>query len=263
MKAIILAAGMGTRLKKYTHNKPKVMLPLFKQTLAHWHIENLTKAGIDEIAFVGGFCIETLVELGYPVFENRNFGSTNMIESLMCAESWLDDDVLIVYGDIWLAENAILQILESVEKNVLAVDSCWRDYWKFRYDRFDFDLEQLEVNDKGVVTALGRDIDSPEQMAARYVGAIKLEKSNLHALLNYYHGKVAGGSAWHASGKVGRQGYMTDILDELIQNQNIRLYAEDIGKNWLEFDTNQDYERVLQAHKTGQLPTILNCKIDG
>lgn len=49
MKAMILAAGLGTRLKPFTDTKPKALLPLAGKTILQWQIERLKAAGITEM----------------------------------------------------------------------------------------------------------------------------------------------------------------------------------------------------------------------
>ena len=49
MRAMIFVAGLGTRLKPFTENHPKALLPLAGRTLLQWQIERLREAGISEI----------------------------------------------------------------------------------------------------------------------------------------------------------------------------------------------------------------------
>jgi NDP-sugar pyrophosphorylase family protein len=55
MKAILLAAGMGTRLDKYTKDLPKCLLNLAGKTLIERQVETLRAAGINDIVIIKGF----------------------------------------------------------------------------------------------------------------------------------------------------------------------------------------------------------------
>jgi len=60
VQAIILAAGEGTRMRPLTYTKPKVMLPVANKPILQHLVENLSKAGIDEIVLVVGYREETV-----------------------------------------------------------------------------------------------------------------------------------------------------------------------------------------------------------
>ena len=86
MKAIILAAGEGTRLKKYTERMPKGMLSFAGKTLIQRQITNFIEAGIKKIIVVTGFMPETIGYTDVKYYHNDSYQSTNMVESLFCAE---------------------------------------------------------------------------------------------------------------------------------------------------------------------------------
>ena len=60
MKAIILAAGRGSRMKKLTNDKPKCLVKLHGKPLLEWQLESMRKSGISEIAIVTGYKHEML-----------------------------------------------------------------------------------------------------------------------------------------------------------------------------------------------------------
>ncbi len=76
MKAMIFAAGLGTRLKPFTDTLPKALLPLAGKTLLQWQIEQLKAAGITEI-------VVNIHHFGQQIIDylaaNNNFGCTVQI----------------------------------------------------------------------------------------------------------------------------------------------------------------------------------------
>ena len=64
MKAIILAAGQGTRLKKYTQDLPKGMLKFMGKTIIERQIELYRKCGVEDITVVRGFAGEKIAYVG-------------------------------------------------------------------------------------------------------------------------------------------------------------------------------------------------------
>ena len=85
LKAIILAAGKGSRLGTLTDNIPKGMLKLFGKTLIERQIEIYQKCGIDDITIVTGYKSEIIDFSGINYVKNQDFATTNMNESLFCA----------------------------------------------------------------------------------------------------------------------------------------------------------------------------------
>ena len=111
MRAIILAAGEGTRLQPYTNNKPKCMVNLAGKPLLHRQIEVLRSVNLEKIMVVGGFCSKSIDSLGAETALNPNYKKTNMVSTLFCAEEWMkDEDLLICYGDI-VYERRVLESL--------------------------------------------------------------------------------------------------------------------------------------------------------
>lgn len=101
MRAIILAAGRGSRMKKLTEKTPKCLLEVQGKALLDWQIEAIRKAGIEEIAIVTGYKRELLVNRGLVEFHNERWSETNMVESLFIADSWRKDGPCIVsYSDL-------------------------------------------------------------------------------------------------------------------------------------------------------------------
>ena len=70
MKAIILAAGQGTRLKKYTQDLPKGMLSFMGKTVIERQIEMYRKCGINDIIVVRGFAADKIKYEGIKYYMN-------------------------------------------------------------------------------------------------------------------------------------------------------------------------------------------------
>ena len=71
MKAVILAAGQGTRLKKYTENLPKGMLSFKGKTIIQRQIEMYRKCGINNIIIVRGFAADKIAYEGVRYYTNE------------------------------------------------------------------------------------------------------------------------------------------------------------------------------------------------
>ncbi len=131
MKAIILAAGRGSRMKKLTDERPKCLVELHGQSLLDRQIATLKKAGINSIAIVTGYRKEMLDGYDLYKFHNQRWSETNMLSSLACADDWLQTDNCIVsYSDIFYQPSAVKALIASPYKLSITYDINWLDLGK-------------------------------------------------------------------------------------------------------------------------------------
>lgn len=259
MKAIILAAGQGTRLKKYTQNLPKGMLSFKGKTIIERQIEMYRKCGIDSIIIVRGFAADKIQYAGVTYYTNEDYENTNMVESLMAAQAEFDDDIIVSYSDILFDESMLKGMMASKEDYAVAVDDNWKAYWKKRYGRIDFDTESLSIDSRGYITELGLENPKLDDIDARYVGLLKFSRTGLEqikAIMNKAYIEYAD-KPWQQSGKTVRKAYMTDLLQALIESGS-EVKAERFTNGWIEFDTNEDYENACEWVRDGSIKEIFN-----
>ena len=99
-KLVILAAGEGTRLRPLTDNIPKCMVPLEGKPLVKYQIETAREVGLIDIHVIGGYRHDVIDFDGITKHVNEAYASTNMVSSLFCAQTELNSDVIVGYGDI-------------------------------------------------------------------------------------------------------------------------------------------------------------------
>ena len=258
MKAIILAAGQGTRLKKYTQNLPKGMLVFMDKTIVERQIALYRSCGITDISVVRGFAADKINYNGVKYYTNADFANTNMVESLMAAKVEFDDDIIVSYSDILFEERLLRGMMGSRADFGVAVDDSWKDYWQKRYGRVDFDTESLAIDTDCNITELGLENPRLEDISARYIGLLKFSKKGLShacAILEAAYRDFAD-KPWQQSGKPVRKAYMTDLLNALIQSgENVKAVHFEHG--WIEFDTNEDYESACRWAEHGELSEII------
>lgn len=250
MKAIILAAGQGTRLKKYTQNLPKGMLDFMGKTIIERQIELYRSCGINDIIIVRGFAADKITYSGVKYYTNEDFANTNMVESLMAAKAEFDDDIIVSYSDILFEERLLRGMMASADDFAVAVDDDWKEYWQKRYGRIDFDTESLAIDDTGTITELGLENPKLEDISARYIGLLKFSKTGLAhimAILDEAYRNFMD-KPWQQSGKTVRKAYMTDLLNAVIQSGK-PVKAVRFSNGWIEFDTNEDYENACRWAK--------------
>ncbi|MBD5444740.1 MAG: phosphocholine cytidylyltransferase family protein [Lachnospiraceae bacterium] len=254
MKAIILAAGQGTRLKKYTENLPKGMLSFMGKTIIERQIEMYRKCGIENIIVVRGFAAEKITYEGIKYYMNEDYANTNMVESLMAAKSEFDDDIVVSYSDILFEEEMLKTMMKSKADFAVAVDDDWKKYWQKRYGRVDFDTESLSIDANGNIVELGLENPKLEDIDARYIGLLKFSRQGLQHIVKIMEAAYQNfeDKPWQQSGKTVKKAYMTDLLNAIIESGE-KVRAEHFHNGWIEFDTNEDYENACRWLEDGSM----------
>lgn len=126
-QAVILAAGMGVRLKELNRGIPKGFISLADDVPIIEHsIEALLACGISDIIIVTGFMDEYYENLRskYPQIKtvrNEKFSETGTMYSLWCARKLINTDFILLESDLIFETRAIRELLESPVKNSLLI----------------------------------------------------------------------------------------------------------------------------------------------
>ena len=249
MKAIILAAGRGSRLDKYTKNLPKCMLKFEGKALIQRQVETMKSCGIKDITIVKGYKEEKITIKGVKYYVNKDYQNTNMVYTLFCAEKEMDDEVIVSYGDIIYEKKVLQKVMKEKEDVSVTVDTNWKEYWKIRYGNIKKDTESLVTN-KNFIIELGISNPPDNKIDGRYVGLLKFSKKGINDLRKTFHELK----------EKYRHAFMTDIIQELI-NRGIKVKAAKITSGWLEFDTNEDYEKALKLRDKNKLKKIFHPRL--
>ena len=177
MKSIILAAGRGSRMASLTHNSPKCLTTINGKTLIDHQLETLTQAGIKDIAIVTGYKAECLKQYGTHHFHNPYWERTNMVASLLCGQTWLDEsDCIISYSDIFYAPQ-IVKDLSACEDNVaISYDPKWLDLWSKRFNNPLEDAETFRISSNNYLLSIGEKASRTEEIQGQYMGLLKFKK---------------------------------------------------------------------------------------
>lgn len=152
-QGIILAAGLGTRLREITVNTPKSLIKVNNQAILERNIEFMYEAGIERIIVVVGYkkdrfkyLLDKYKDFDFKLIFNEQYDSSNTVSSLSCVKDYLNCETYITTADIYLKENPYIKY-----KN----DNCFyllRPYSKF--DKADWiaklssDLKFIDVDKK-------------------------------------------------------------------------------------------------------------------
>ena len=248
MKAIILAAGRGSRMGLATENKPKCMASYNNKLIIDYKIETFITCGITDIVIVNGYKKNVLESyLGdseVRFVANDKYNSTNMVYSLFCAEHEMDGDLTISYGDIIYTDKVLNQITQNKSDIVVAVDKNWRELWALRMEDPLKDAETLKMDANCNIVELGKKPSSYGEIEGQFIGLIKISRSAIKQIRKFYHSLDK--SATYDDMEFNNM-YMTQFI-QLIIEELMPVKAELISGGWLEFDSFRDleiYERNL------------------
>jgi choline kinase len=257
VRAIILAAGEGTRLRPYTADRPKCLIELAGRPLLAWQLRSLQAAGIHDITIVTGYRAEQVAAYGRPTRHNPDYATTNMVTSLMCAADLLDgcSDVLIAYSDIIYEPGIITRLCECSEPFCTTVDRQWLRLWQMRGEDPLADAETLKLDPHGNLVEIGRKPNSYDDIQAQYMGLIHA-RAEIARLLPLIHRGLDPHAMY--DGKTKPAMYMTSFLQWLIDH-GVPVRAVPVNGGWVEVDSVSDLELYNRLHAEGRLDEL--CRL--
>lgn len=258
IRAIILAAGFGSRLMPFTADRPKCMVSFLGRTILDRQLEVFTKAGITDIAVVTGYHAEAVKDSRITqTFSNPDYSSTNMVSSLMTAREWLEsgDDIVISYGDIVYTDSVFESLLSSNNDFNVVVDKGWRTYWDIRMNNPLSDAETMKFNQNGTIHELGRKPKSYDDIQGQYIGLQLWRSPVINRMLELYD-LMDRDAAYDT--KPFRQMYMTSFIQYMIDN-GLPAHPVLIQNGWVEIDTVEDLKACEAMHADNTLKNIYDA----
>ncbi|HEY6433200.1 MAG TPA: phosphocholine cytidylyltransferase family protein [Acetobacteraceae bacterium] len=178
MRAVILAAGRGSRMGQLTADSPKCLVTLAGKTLLDRQLAALSAGGATELGIVRGYRAEMLRRPGVVCFDNPRWDETNMVMSLAAAEAWLTTAPLIVsYGDIFYRRELVRALTAARGDLVITYDPSWYQLWSRRFEDPLSDAETFRIDGSGHLLEIGRKTHNPDAIQGQYMGLLKFTPS--------------------------------------------------------------------------------------
>ena len=156
MKALILNSGLGSRMGVFTSEHPKCMTEISShETILSRQLKQIVDAGINEVVMTTGYydgvlvkyCLSLELPIHFTFVNNPIYEQTNYIYSIYCAKDYLDDDIILMHGDL-VFEN------EVFDRVVASPVSCMTVSSTLPLPEKDFKAKLID----GMVMAVGVDI---------------------------------------------------------------------------------------------------------
>jgi choline kinase len=232
MKAIILAAGRGSRMKSLTEQNPKCLVQLHGKALLDWQLDSLRKSGITQIAIVTGYKRELLINRGLVEFYNSQWSKTNMVSSLACAEEWLKTETCIVsYSDIFYSSAVVELLIESKASLALTYDQNWLELWTQRFGDPLLDAETFLLDNDKTILEIGKKPKSLDQIQGQYIGLLKFTPSGWAEIE-----RIRSRLPLEIKACI----HMTDILQKVIEAGRVKIQGIPFSDGWGEVDSEDD-----------------------
>ncbi|EKD54679.1 MAG: nucleotidyl transferase [uncultured bacterium] len=245
MRAIILAAGRGKRMGDLTEKYPKAMLNLHGNPLIEWQMQAIRRAGITDTAIVKGYMGDVF---SYKVnyFENTRWEQTNMLSTLMCADSWLSQHTCIVsYSDIIYTKEAVQALKNSLGDISITFDPNWLKLWE---QRFDDPLSDAEIfkYENNILIDVGGKAKGLDEIQGQYMGLLKFTVDGWQKTKKFLQELSSG---------ITDKMDMTALLKLMLKN-NFKITVAAINSPWCEVDNINDYQLCQKImHKNLFLPS--------
>ncbi len=238
MKALLLAAGRGTRISRYLSGNPKCTVDIGGEKLIRYTVSMLRRHGVTDIALVLGYRAGTirqvLRDFDVKYFVNPFYDVTNSIASAWFARDFLTewDDTVIMNADVYLDESLLCQILSSSSSPVMFADNSRREEadYKFRYSN-------------GRLEKYGKELTG-EDISGEYIGVGRFSREFMPTFVSQMDRMIA---------RQQHGVWWENVLYSMIPATDV--FVEEIGGQfWAEVDYIEDYQRILAHRGISTLP---------
>ncbi|MDA9921084.1 phosphocholine cytidylyltransferase family protein [Gammaproteobacteria bacterium] len=232
MKAIILAAGVGSRIRPLTDNCPKSLLKINGKTILEMMLSHIKTCGINEVIFVLGYLqdqIKDYVKTQFPdlivqFITNEKYEVTNTGYSLMLTKDFVKNSTFIKFdADVVFDINILKTLIASEYDNCLCIDK-----------NINLEAEEIKViiKDDNRVVKASKTVN-PLDAIGESIGIEKISGETAHTLFNDLELMMKDEQC--------HQEYYEAAYERLIE-KDVPFYALDIsGLRWTEIDTKEDF----------------------
>ena len=248
MKAVILAAGQGTRIRSVHGEHPKCLIEVDDTTILDRQLEALSSAGVNEVAIIVGYEKEQIIahvrsrhrgdHQRIRFIENPAFALTNNIYSLWLAVDWLRGDSFIVLNADVIFDPAILKTaVQPYAPISIIVDPLWRD-----------ETMKVIIEDDRVIR-MSKKIRE-EEFSGTYIGITVFSNSIQERFLRRLSDLIS----------VGRVSDFFNIAVQELADEGVHVgYTSTEGLAWAEIDDPLDLIFAQQTVFPNLSPSVSQC----
>ena len=241
MQAIMLAAGKGSRLGRYTKNNTKCMLEVHGKTLLERAIDALLLAGIKDLIIVLGYKGENVKKyirekeldkkINIIYVDNDVYDTTNNIYSLYLAKDYLiKDDTILLESDLIYDVSIVKKLVDSKYDSAAVIA---------KYEEW-MDGTVVTLNDEGFINSFIERKNFEYKNADNYYKTVNIYKFSKEFSERFYLPFLESYIKAY-----GNNDYYELVLKVISGLKDVKLHGFKLtGENWYEIDDAQDYDIV-------------------
>jgi choline kinase len=240
MKAIILAAGLGTRLRPITNEIPKCMVSVNGIKIIDKQINNLVSNGIEDILVVAGYKSDVLtshVNNNFPfvkLLDNTRYAETNNMYSLYLTCDFVkENDFLLMNADVYYDSMIISNLLQNTYNSLIACD------------RSQYLEESMKITFNNKINHISKNIKKDEYYAVS-IDVYKISKEAANILFDDIKNTI--------EIKKDENSWTEMALDHIFDKTNFQPCV--IKDRWVEIDNFEDLAKAEIIFKGDSLCSI-------
>lgn len=230
--AIILAAGLGSRIQEKLQGKPKGFLQIERKSLIERSIDNLFALGIEKIIIGTGYkkkIYEALAEKYHEKIicqENPKFAETGSMATLNCLKYLIQTDFLLLESDLLYEKRALQELLEIPEETAILASG-------FTHSE---DEVFIETNQKNQLINLSKNQNELTKIDGELTGINKISQNTFQQMNIYFEAN------FQENPKLDYE-----IVLARIAQQNPIYVHQILDLVWCEIDCEEHYQRALKS----------------
>ena len=240
MKAVILAAGVGSRLNEITKSIPKSMIKINNKYIFKIIVDALVVAGIKDIVFIIGYRHKILkakivkefsdYDLNIEFVINKDYSTTNTMYSLWLAKERLTGPFISLHGDLIFDDKILLDFINSNKGNSVLVDKSFP---------LDWDDAMKIIAHKNELKYMSKQITLNE-MDGVAIGIYQFDELGAQKLFNIISNLISKGvvSSW-----------LSEAINILAKEITVNVFNIDNDNQWTDIDNLTDLEQGIRISK--------------
>lgn len=233
MKSIILAAGIGKRLRPTTNHTPKCLMEFNGKTLIDNYFNSFHECGIKEVVLVVGYLSETLekklgdryMDIDVKYIHNRDYAFSDSAYSLLLAKDEISEESFILTdSDVLFDRRILYRLVNSRYENCLVVDPLFEETGE----------EVKVIGEGGVVKQIGKRISDNAKLAGEALGLYKFSEKVGNIILD--------GTEKYLN-TYGRASGYEDALNSVLSLFKMH-YITTQRLSWIDIDSFEDLQKA-------------------
>lgn len=233
MKSLILAAGIGKRLRPISHHTPKCLIEFNGKALIDNYFDSFHECGISEVVIVVGYLSESLekklgdryMNIDVKYIHNRDYASSNSAYSLWLARDEISGGSFVLAdSDILFDKRIVQRLMNSHYENCLVADSAFEETGE----------EVKVIGEVNIVKQMGKRILDRSKLVGESLGLYKFSKK--------VTGMLFDGTEEYLNVH-GRTAEYEDALNSLLSLFKMH-YITTRGLPWTDIDSPEDLQKA-------------------